>query len=461
MGAPLPKTRDVAKHAIAAIRETAIPLTGDAADHDALVDRIGDARFVLLGEATHGTHEFYAERARVTRRLIEEKGFRAVAVEGDWPDCARVHRWVRGGAGTADDALGDFRRFPTWMWRNVDVRDFVTWLRARNIARAPEARVGFYGLDLYSLYASIDVVVRYLDKIDPAAARRARDRYACFERFGTDAHAYAQAAAFRLSSSCEQEVLRQLTEMYERQAEFALRDGRLDPDEHFHAAQNARLVRNAEEYYRSMYRGSVLSWNLRDRHMMETLEALATHLESVSPAPAKVVVWAHNSHVGDARATEMGDAGEWNIGQLARERFGDEAYLIGFTTHRGTVTAAEDWDEPPRRRVVRRALEGSYEAVFHATDLPRFLLFPREDLVPPVPPEPLLERAIGVVYRPETERQSHYFVSRLARQFDAVLHFDVTRAIEPLERTPEWDRGERGVPGTENGEYPETYPSGL
>jgi erythromycin esterase-like protein len=446
-----PKTRDVAPRAIAAIREEAIPLRDTGADHDALLQRIGEARFVLLGEATHGTHEFYAERARITRRLIEEKGFRAVAVEGDWPDCYRVNRWVRGGRGDANAALGDFRRFPTWMWRNTEVRDFVTWLRGWNDAREPARRAGFYGLDLYSLYASIEVVLRYLDQIDPAAARRARDRYACFARYGEDAQAYAYAATFGASPSCEEEVLRQLAEMHQRSSEFVLRDGRLDPDDHFHAAQNARLVKNAEEYYRSMYRGNVLSWNLRDRHMIETLESLAAHLDTTGPAPARVAVWAHNSHVGDARATEMGDRGEWNIGQLARERFGKDAYLVGFTTHHGTVTAAQDWDEPPQRRTVRRALEGSYEALFHAVDLPRFLLFPRHDVEPPVPLEPLLERAIGVVYRPETERQSHYFVTRMARQFDAVLHFDETRALEPLERTAGWDAGEP----------PDTYPSGM
>jgi len=244
--------------------------------------------------------------------------------------------------------------------------------------------------------------------------------------------------------------LRELVDLQGRSPDYVQRDGRLAPDEHFHAEQNARLVRNAEEYYRSMFRGSRLSWNLRDRHMMETLEALALHLETTGPSPVKVVVWAHNSHLGDARATEMGARGEWNLGQLVRQRFEGEAFLVGMTTHHGTVTAATNWDEPPLRRNVRPALLGSYESLFHAVGPPRFLLFP-EDGAAPVPPGPLLERAIGVVYRPETERQSHYFEARVARQFDAVLHLDETRALEPLERSAGWDAGEPA----------DTYPTGL
>ena len=435
---------------VAMLRAAAVPLTGSPTDHDGLLERIGDARFVLLGESTHGTHEFYAERARLTRRLIEERGFRAVAIEGDWPDAYRVNRWVRGWSrgGDARDALGDFRRFPTWMWRNADVLAFVTWLEEHN-RRLPEPRrAGFYGLDLYSLYASMAAVLRYLDQVDPAAARRARDRYACFEPYRDDAQAYGYATSFGTTESCEELVLKQVRELHERSAEYVLRDGRLAPDDHFHAEQNARLVRNAEEYYRAMFRGRALSWNLRDRHMVETLAALDTHLAATGPRPVKVVVWAHNSHVGDARATELGSAGEWNLGQLTRERFGAEAFLVGFTTYTGTVTAADDWDQPAQRFTVRPGLGGSYESLFHALDVPRFLLVPRAH--PPLPPEPLLERAIGVVYRPDTERASHYFEARIPQQFDALLHFDRTRAVEPLDRTPGWDRGEP----------PPTYPSG-
>jgi erythromycin esterase-like protein len=443
----------VAPHTVEEIRVAAVPLSGGPSDHDALLERVGEARFVLLGEASHGTHEFYRERARITRRLVEEKGFRAVAVEADWPDAFRVNRWVRlqGGDEEAVDALAGFRRFPTWMWRNADVLDFVGWLRHHNERLPERARVGFYGLDLYSLYGSMEAVLSYLDQVDPAAARHARDRYACFDRFGEDAQAYGYATTFGVSPSCEEEVLRALRDLRERSAEYVLRDGRFSPDDHFHAEQNARLVRDAERYYRSMFRGRVLSWNLRDRHMLETLAALADHLATTGPVPVKVVVWAHNSHLGDARATEMGDAGEWNLGQLSRERWGGDAVLVGFTTHRGTVTAADDWDAPAKRKNVRPALEGSYESLFHATGIPRFLLLPRADRIPPLPPEPLLERAIGVIYRPETERQSHWFETRLSRQFDAVYHLDETRAVEPLERTARWEAGEP----------PETYPTGM
>jgi erythromycin esterase-like protein len=444
------RVASVAPETVAALRAAAIPLTGAPSDHDTLLERIGDARFVLLGESSHGTHEFYAERARLTRRLIEERGFRAVAIEGDWPDAYRVNRWVRGWSREpgALEALSDFRRFPTWMWRNADVLAFLVWLQAHNRALPGPERAGFYGLDLYSLYASMEAVLRYLDEVDPAGARRARDRYACFERFRDDAQAYGYATSFGVSPSCEDAVLRQVRDLHERSAGYVQRDGRLAPDDHFHAAQNARLVRDAEEYYRAMFRGRALSWNVRDRHMLETLAALEGHLAGTGPSPVKIVVWAHNSHVGDARATELGSAGEWNLGQLTRERFGREAFLVGFTTYTGTVTAADDWDQPAQRFAVRPALPGSYESLFHAVDVPRFLLHPRAH--PPLPPEPLLERAIGVVYRPDTERASHYFEARIPQQFDALLHFDRTQAVEPLDRTPGWDRGEP----------PPTYPSG-
>jgi erythromycin esterase-like protein len=452
----------VAPRALEALRAAAIPLAGRPADLDPLLERIGGARFVLVGESTHGTHEFYRERALLTRRLVEERGFRAVAIEGDWPDAYRVNRYVRGLGADADAraALSDFRRFPAWMWRNADVLEFVAWLRGHNERARPSARCGFYGLDLYSLHASMEAVLRYLDDVDPDGARRARARYACFERFGDDAQAYGYAASLGIEPTCEDAVVTQLVEMRARGAAYVAADGRFDPDDHFHAAQNARLVRDAERYYRTMFRGRERSWNLRDEHMADTLGALARHLDGTGPAPARVVVWAHNSHVGDARATEMSARGEWNVGQLARERFGAEAFLVGQTTHHGTVTAARDWDGPAERRRVRAGLLGSYESLFHETGIPRFLLFPRaagsgsrrgDAPGDRVAPEPLLERMIGVVYRPETERQSHYFESHLSGQFDALLHFDETRAVEPLERSATW----------EHGEPPDTYPTGL
>jgi erythromycin esterase-like protein len=436
------------------LETVAHPLTGAPADYDPLLTLVGNTRFVLLGEASHGTHEFYRARAQITQRLIEEKGFTAVAVEADWPDAYRVNRYVRGVSDETEsvEALANFRRFPTWMWRNADVRDFVDWLRAYNDARALGATpVGFYGLDLYSLHASITAVLGYLDKVDPEAAQRARYRYGCLEHFGEDTQAYGYAASIGLHKSCEDEVVSQLLELQRRAAVYAGRDGRVAPDEFFFAEQNARLVKNAEEYYRSMFRGRVSSWNLRDCHMAETLAALATYLQGQGQ-PAKIVVWAHNSHLGDARATEMGQAGELNVGQLVREQYGQDTVLIGFSTYRGTVTAATEWDGPAERKRVRPALPDSYEALFHELDLGRFLIILREGDAAITPlRRPRLERAIGVIYRPETERLSHYFSARLPEQFDAVLHCDETRAVEPLERTAVWERAE----------VPETFPTGL
>lgn len=436
------------------VREAAHPLVGEADDYDPLMKLIGDAPLVLIGEASHGTHEFYRERAQITKRLIKEKGFTAVAVEADWPDAYRVNRYVRSVGNDADavEALSGFKRFPAWMWRNADVLDFIGWLRSYNDdLPISAAKRGFYGLDLYSLHTSIEAVLDYLDRIDPEAARRARARYACFDHFGKDEQAYGYAAGLGISESCEDKVVSQLLELYRKSAEYAWRDGRVAADEHFYATQNARLVMNAERYYRSMFRGRVSSWNLRDAHMVETLESLLAFLGTQN-SHAKIVVWEHNSHLGDARATRMGQEGEWNVGQLVRERHGRDAVLVGLTTYEGTVTAASNWDAPAERKRVRPALKNSYEALFHELNIPRFLLTLRDtEHAAAALREPLLERAIGVIYRPETERASHYFQARLSAQFDAVLHFDETRAVEPLERTAEW----------ETGEVPETFPTGI
>jgi erythromycin esterase-like protein/adenine/guanine phosphoribosyltransferase-like PRPP-binding protein len=435
------------------IRRRAIPLTGAPSQYDALIDGIGDARIVLLGEATHGTHEFYRERAYITRRLITEKGFAAVAVEADWPDAYRVNRYVRGTGDDEEgvDALAGFRRFPAWMWRNADVLDFIGWLRSHNDTKKADERAGFYGLDLYSLRTSMQAVLAYLEKVDPVAARRARARYACFDQFGEEMQQYAYATGQGIGPSCEREVVTQLLELHRRRVDYASRDGRIAADEFFHAEQNARLVRNAEEYYRTMFRGRAESWNLRDQHMAQTLQELAPFLERTRPG-ARIVVWAHNSHLGDARATEMGEGGELNVGQLVRDRFGAEAVLVGFTTYTGTVTAATEWDAPAGRRHVRPALAGSYERLFHEAGIPRFLLPLRSDLeLASALAAPRLERAIGVIYAPQTERRSHYFHAQLPEQFDYVLHFDETRAVEPLERSAAWEAGE----------VAETYPSGL
>ena len=436
------------------IAETAQPLTGAADDFAPLLARIGEAPLVLIGEASHGTHEFYRIRAEITKHLIRTKGFTAVAVEADWPDAYRVNRYVRGAGPDADaaEALGGFKRFPQWMWRNADVLDFIGWLRAHNDGLAARAtRVGFYGLDLYSMHASMDAVLAYLRKVDPAAALRARERYSCFDLFGGDPQAYGYAVSRGLAPMCEHEVVAQLIELRRAAADYARRDGRIAVDDQFFAEQNARLVQNAERYYRETFGSRVSSWNLRDQHMAETLHELLVHLRTQRAAP-KVVVWAHNSHLGDARATEMGAGGEWNVGQLARQRYGGDVVLVGFSTYTGTVTAASNWDEPAERKTVRPALPASYEALFHDTGLGNFLLdLGKESEATQGLDEARLQRAIGVIYRPETERQSHYFGARLPRQFDVLLHYDVTRAVEPLERMGLWERGE----------LPETYPTAL
>jgi erythromycin esterase-like protein len=413
-------------------------------DYDRLLERTESARFVLLGEASHGTHEFYRERAEITKRLIAEQNVTLVAAEADWPDAYRVNLFVRGASDDtgAEEALSDFRRFPAWMWRNTDVVDFVGWLREWNDALPADGpKVGFYGLDLYSLHASMEAVVAYLDEVDPEAARRARQRYACFDHFGRDPNLYSYATGAGQAEPCEPEVVAQLVELRRLAAEAASGNGATVDDRRFYAEQNARLVVNAERYYRAVFRGGAESWNLRDRHMAETLEELVAHLERTQ-GRSKAAVWAHNSHVGDARATEVGERGELNVGQLVREQHGREAVIVGFTTFTGTVTAASDWGLPAERKHVRPALAASWERHFHELDALRLLLEPATF------EGRRLERAIGVVYRPETERFSHYFHARLADQFDLVVHIDETHAVEPLERTSEWEKGE----------LPETYP---
>ena len=451
-GAPRPLA---ASPLLDGLRQHLQPLSGSARDYDSLLALIGPARFALLGEASHGTQEFYRERAAITQRLILEKGFTAIAVEADWPDALRVNRYVRGLGDDADaaGALAGFKRFPGWMWRNTEVRDFLEWLRAHNAARPPEAQVGFYGIDLYSLFTSIAQVLAYLDRVDPEAAERARYRYSCFDHAAEDSQAYGYAAHFGMAPSCEDAVVQQLREMTQRAGQATHTPG-LERDEAFYAQQNARLVRNAEEYYRTMFRARVSSWNLRDSHMVETLQALDSHLagQAGGGGRPRIAVWAHNSHLGDAGATEMGERGEWNVGQLMRDRYDGDAVLVGFSTHHGSVTAAHDWDTPARRKQVRPGLHGSWEEAFHQTGEKRFLLALRGNEALRQLADPLrLQRAIGVIYRPETERQSHYFHTHLARQFDAMIHIDETSALEPLEKTDVWT----------SGEVPETYPSGI
>ena len=456
MNAPAPDSPARQLALLQGLRAHLRPLSAGPHRHDATMAVIGAARFALLGEASHGTQEFYRERVAITQRLITEQGFTAVAVEADWPDAWRVNRYVRGlpGDGDAQAALSGFQRFPGWMWRNTVVLEFVDWLRAHNRGLPSARQVGFYGLDLYSLFSAIRAVLTHLDRVDPAAAQRARTRYACFDHAADDAQAYGYATHFGLKGDCEDQVVQVLCDLARQAAQAPpARDTATatDRDEAFGAEQNARLVRNAERYYRTMFQASVSSWNLRDSHMLETLAALDQHLAGTG-APPRIAVWAHNAHLGDASATGMGERGEWNLGQLMRQRHGREAVLVGFSTHHGWVTAASHWDEPAQRQRVRPGLPGSWEDLLHQTGVPAFLLPLRTDAaLRALVATRRLQRAIGVIYRPDTERESHYAPTRLDRQFDALVHIDGTTALTPLDPGPAWTRREA----------PETFPSGV
>jgi protein-L-isoaspartate(D-aspartate) O-methyltransferase len=429
------------------IRETAEPIEDiDTSSIEALIERIGDARVVLLGEATHGTSEFYRMRARITKELIQRRGFDFVAVEADWPDAARVDDYVLGTPPRSKVSFTPFARFPSWMWRNQDVHQFVAWLRGRNLEQhEPAARVGFHGLDLYSLFTSIAAVLGYLDEIDPDAARVARARYSALTPWQKDPAAYGRAVLVGRYASSETAVVSMLQDLLARRLDYARKDG----ERFFDAAQNARVVANAERYYRAMYYGSAASWNLRDTHMFDTLQSLLTFYGPQS----RGIVWEHNSHVGNSTATEMSTRGELNVGQLCRAMFHDGAYVVGFGTDHGTVAAASNWDEPMQRMRVRPAHPDSYERLFHESGLPALTLHLREPRRPAIRDElspPRLERAIGVIYRPDTELASHYFYASLPHQFDEFVWFDETHAVQPIEvgRQPIAD-------------LPETYPFGL
>ncbi|MGV9665241.1 erythromycin esterase family protein [Nocardia niigatensis] len=438
---------------VAVLRAAALEAPSGVPPEHALTDLIGDARFVLIGESSHGTAEFYAARAAITGWLISEHGFNGVACEADWPDAYRVDRYVRG-LGTDNSpthALSGFERFPGWMWRNTQVREFVEWLRLHNDQRRRTGQecAGFYGLDLYSMHRSMRRVIEYLERVDPAAARRAARRYACFDRVSEeDGQAYGFAAAFGAGESCQAEVVRQLVEL-QRGATDLIETG--DGEAHFDALRNAWSVRDAEAYYRAMFGSRVDSWNLRDQHMADTLDTLAEHL-SRPGRPARIVVWAHNSHVGDARATEMAAEGQLSLGQLVRERHGEHCRTIGFTTATGTVTAADRWDGTAERKSVREPLPSSIEELLHDTGMPAlYLRTDQPDDVAQILNMPRLERAIGVIYQPGTERQSHYFHTRAGERYDAIIHIDRTTALEPLVPDSTWSAGTT----------PETYPTGL
>lgn len=418
------------------------------ADLGPLLDRIGDARLVLLGEASHGTSEFYRMRARITQALIEKKGFDFVAVEADWPDAAEIDAYVRHHPGDRPHRK-PFQRFPRWMWANTDVVEFVRWLRSYNEAASPggaDRMAGFHGIDLYSMHASAEAVLRYLDEVDPAAAEVARVRYECLMPWQNDPVLYGRSVLTGAFDACEDEVVAMLNDLLRKRIEYIRRDGTRFAD----AIQNARLVASAERYYRVMYRGSVASWNLRDTHMFDTLVML---LDLYGPR-SKGVVWAHNSHLGDASATAMGERGEHNVGQLVRQRYGPEARLVGFGTHAGTVAAASEWGGLMQVMDVRPSHPRSYERVAHESRVPNFTLHLRKPSDPAVRQrlaDPRLERAIGVIYRPETELQSHYFSASLPRQFDEWIWFDRSDAVTPI--------GEEHY--QELAGMPETFPFGL
>ncbi len=425
----------IAKHAEAFVKL-------EEADLEPLLHRIGDARVVLIGEASHGTSEFYRMRARITQRLIEAKGFGIVAAEADWPDAARIDNYVRHREVPPSEWTA-FARFPTWMWRNEETRSFIDCLHTRNSSLQYHQRTAFYGLDLYSLYTSVRAVIAYLETVDPDLVPIARQRYGCLSPWEADPAAYGRAALRGSYHKCEQAVAHILTELLQKRQTYALRDG----ERFFDAAQNARLVANAEEYYRIMYYGSRASWNHRDSHMFETLKNALEH----HGAKSKAVIWAHNSHIGDATATEMGRRGEHNIGQLCRESFGKACYSIGFGTNDGSVAAASGWDEPMQIMDVRSAHPQSYERLFHMTNAPGLLLplsQSRSVELRAKLEKPRLERAIGVIYRPDSELASHYFEAVLPRQFDEYIWIDRTSAVKPFDVA-------------ELQGLPDTYPFGI
>ncbi|MDR3476759.1 MAG: erythromycin esterase family protein [Gammaproteobacteria bacterium] len=436
-------TLDISQKIIGMLNDIAEPLSEDENQYSSLLDKIGESRFVLIGEATHGTHEFYQARANITQQLIMQKGFMAIAIEGDWPDTYRIHRYLqgKGDPGKSENALGEFKRFPKWMWRNTTVVSFLEWLRTYNDnLPSSSQKIGFYGLDLYSLHSSMEAVIHYLSVRDPEAAESARKRYACFDHLACDPQTYGYLTSQGLKKPCLDEAIEQILELQRHAFEYVKKDVESE-DEFFYAEQNARLVEDAETYYRGMYEGKISTWNIRDMHMLKTLSTLSEHLENKFNKPAKIIVWAHNSHVGDARATEMKERGEVNLGQLTREHLGStETYLIGFSTYQGLVTAADDWGSPAKHKIIKPGMEGSYEALFHQLKHKNFILdLNHNKIIEHYLHLSRLQRAIGVIYRPETERYSHYFFTKLPYQFDCVIHFDKTTAVKPLDSHSEWN----------------------
>jgi len=443
---------------------------GPSSDFSSLLNQIGDAKIVLLGESTHGTHEFYKARAEISKQLIQQKGFNAIAVEADWPSAYKINKFVKGfihstrdarsrlrqgfdgQAGCADskESLSDFKRFPTWMWANKEILELINWMYKYNQKLNLEDRVGFYGLDLYSLHESAYEVIEYLKTINKVDAQIAKERYACFDKFGDDPQKYGYFATQQISPSCQKQSVDQAKDLIAKKIEYLKADGFIAKEEFLCAKQNAFLVKNAEEYYRLIFTSSSYSdtWNFRDTHMLKTLRSLYEHQKHLKKN-AKIIVWAHNSHVGDARATEFKKFGQINLGQLARETFGKDSFIVGFTTYKGTVCAASDWGGVTEKKIVRPALPNSVEEYFHKLIPGNFVFNLKRDSKDL--PQNILERAIGVIYLPQTERSSHYFYANVAEQFDAVIHFDETTAVEPLEK----------ISVIEEDELQDTFPSGF
>lgn len=402
-----------------------------------IIDRIGDASIVLMGEATHGTQEFYQTRMELSKILIEEKGFQAISIEGDWTSAFAINQYIQNfdGYKTPEAALHDFTRFPKWMWRNALMPDFLQWLRNYNDnLKDASQKIGFYGLDLYCLNDSIKAVIDYLQIHDPEAAKRASKRYACFDHANVDAQTYGYLVDARIKRACIREASEQLIEMQHKAFPILEKSISSENEKLFYTTQNARLIKNAEHYYRAMFESREETWNIRDSHMGETLQNLISHLESKFKKPAKIIIWAHNSHIGDARATEMSERKEINIGQIVREHFSNQSFHLGFSTYTGMVTAADDWDGPAKTKNINPGLPGSYEDLFHQLQAKDFCLYLHDEELNHYLNIPRLQRAIGVIYRPDAERFSHYFFTHLPYQFDAVIHLDKTTALTPLDR---------------------------
>ncbi len=432
------------------------PIKGASEDFDSVLSFIADASIVLMGEASHGTHEFYNARATMAKRLIVEKNFRTIAIEGDFPDVYRINRYInfQGDDTSARESLEDFKRFPLWMWRNEEMLSFIQWLRNYNKAQPSEERVSIYGLDLYSLYTSIKIVIDQLQKIDPQAAAVAEQRYNCFDVY-QDPQEYGYLASVFEEKSCRQEALAEYVEIVKKRVAQFKYDNLDTRQEKFYVQQNALLVKNAEQYYTSLFSTDrAASWNMRDSHMMEVIRDVLKYNKGTGRSH-KMIVWAHNSHVGDARATQMASRGELNVGQLAKEEFGAQAVAIGFTTYIGTVSAASAWDAPVERKKVRPALENSVEYFFHEIGAEAFVVIPSQhpELYQLFSENKYLERAIGVIYLPQTERHSHYFYAQLSKQFDIIIHYDTTHAVKPIDVSTHWESGEEDAP--------ETFPFGV